>query len=68
LQTWGTPEMCIDTITRNAERVGAETYVGVFSFAGMPWDEAERSMRLFANEVMPVLQKRKITGNVSWAA
>jgi len=31
--------------------------VGVFSYAGMPWPEAERNMRLFAREVMPALQK-----------
>ena len=68
LQTWGTPEMCIDTITKNADRVGAETYIGVFSYAGMPWDEAERSMRLFAEEVMPALKARKITGKIDWAA
>ena len=68
LQTWGTPEMCIETITKNADRVGAETYVGVFSYAGMPWPEAERSMRLFAEEVMPALKARKITGKIDWAA
>ena len=32
-------------------------YVGVFSYAGMPYDEAERNMRLFAEEVMPELKK-----------
>lgn len=68
LQTWGTPEMCIETISRNADRIGAETYIGVFSYAGMPWNEAERSMRLFADEVMPALKQRKITGNIEWAA
>jgi hypothetical protein len=31
--------------------------VGVFSYAGMPWEEAERNMRLFAREVLPALQK-----------
>lgn len=68
LQTWGTPEMCAETILKNADRVGAETYVGVFSYAGMPWAEAERSMQLFAKEVMPVLQAREVTGKIDWAA
>lgn len=68
LQTWGTPDMCYDTIMRNADRIGAEAYVGVFSFAGMPWAEAERSMKCFAEEVMPRLQSKAITGNVAWAA
>jgi hypothetical protein len=29
----------------------------VFSYAGMPYPEAERNLRLFAREVMPKLQK-----------
>jgi hypothetical protein len=29
----------------------------VFSYAGMPLDEADRSMKLFAREVMPELKK-----------
>jgi alkanesulfonate monooxygenase SsuD/methylene tetrahydromethanopterin reductase-like flavin-dependent oxidoreductase (luciferase family) len=68
LQVWGTPDMCYDTIVRNAERIGAEGYIGIFSYAGMPWAEAERSMRLFAKEVMPRLQARQITGVIDWAA
>jgi hypothetical protein len=31
--------------------------VGVFSYAGMPYDEGERNMRLFARTVMPELKK-----------
>ena len=38
-------------------RVGNDHFVGVFSYAGMPYDEAERNIRLFAREVMPALQK-----------
>ena len=33
-----------------------ETYNGIFSYAGMPWDDVERSMRLFARRVMPELK------------
>jgi hypothetical protein len=58
----------VERIVENANRIGAESYVGVFSYAGMPWDEAERSMRLFAESVMPKLQARKIRGRVAWAA
>jgi len=29
----------------------------LFSYAGMPWDEAERNMRLFARKVMPELKR-----------
>ena len=57
LQVWGTPEQCYDKIMDIRRRVGNDHYVGVFSYAGMPPDEAERNMRLFAAEVMPALAK-----------
>jgi len=57
LQVWGTPEQCYEKILDIHARTGNSHYVGVFSYAGMPYDEAERSMRLFAREVMPALQK-----------
>jgi len=38
-------------------RTGNSHYVGVFSYAGMPYDEAERNLRLFAKDVMPALKK-----------
>jgi alkanesulfonate monooxygenase SsuD/methylene tetrahydromethanopterin reductase-like flavin-dependent oxidoreductase (luciferase family) len=57
LQVWGTPEQCYDKIMDIRRRVGNDHYVGVFSYAGMPPDEAERNMRLFAAEVMPALSR-----------
>lgn len=57
LQIAGTPEQCYEQILEVRRRVGNEHFVGVFSYAGMPWDEAERNMRLFAKDVMPALQK-----------
>ena len=39
------------------ERIGNDTFVASFSYGGMPYPEAERSMRLFAGEVMPELQQ-----------
>jgi alkanesulfonate monooxygenase SsuD/methylene tetrahydromethanopterin reductase-like flavin-dependent oxidoreductase (luciferase family) len=56
LQIWGTPAQCYERILAVRERVGNESFVGVFSYAGMDYDEAERNMRLFAREVMPRLQ------------
>ena len=32
-------------------------YVGVFSYAGMPHEEAARNLRMFAGTVMPELKK-----------
>jgi len=57
LQVWGTPQQCLDKILDIRSRVGCDTYVGVFSYAGMPYDDAEASMRLFAHEVMPALKE-----------
>ena len=56
LQVWGTPAQCIEKILDIRSRVGCDTFVGVFSYAGMPGEEAERNVRLFAREVMPALQ------------
>ena len=58
LQVWGTPEQCYEKIVTTQERMGAEAFTGIFSFAGMPYDIAEHSTRLFASDVMPELKTR----------
>jgi alkanesulfonate monooxygenase SsuD/methylene tetrahydromethanopterin reductase-like flavin-dependent oxidoreductase (luciferase family) len=57
LQVWGTPEQCYAKIVGIRERVGNEVFVGVFSYGGMAYDEADRNLRLFAREVRPALQR-----------
>ncbi|MGH7780448.1 MAG: LLM class flavin-dependent oxidoreductase [Candidatus Binataceae bacterium] len=57
LQVWGTPEDCFNKIDEIRQKVNADHYTGVFSYAGMPIDDAEKSLRLFAAEVMPELKK-----------
>jgi alkanesulfonate monooxygenase SsuD/methylene tetrahydromethanopterin reductase-like flavin-dependent oxidoreductase (luciferase family) len=59
LQIWGTPDQCYERVIDFASRLGAETFTGVFSYAGMPYDMAEANMRLFAAEVMPRLKAHK---------
>ncbi len=56
LQVWGTPDQCLERILEIQQRVGNDHFVGVFGYAGMPPEEAERNMRLFAREVMPRLR------------
>jgi alkanesulfonate monooxygenase SsuD/methylene tetrahydromethanopterin reductase-like flavin-dependent oxidoreductase (luciferase family) len=56
LQVWGTPEQCFERIIHFRELTGGGAFNGVFSYAGMPYEEAERNMRLFAREVMPQLK------------
>ena len=59
LQVWGTPEMCYERIVDISDRTGADGFVGVFGYAGMPGDEAERNMRLFAEKVAPASKIRR---------
>ncbi|HEX3793839.1 MAG TPA: LLM class flavin-dependent oxidoreductase [Acidimicrobiales bacterium] len=57
LQVCGTPEQCVEHILRLGRDIGTDNFVGVFHFAGMPVDVSERSIQLFAREVLPELQK-----------
>ena len=57
LQVWGTPEQCYDKIMTTRGRLGSESYLAAFSFGGMPYPEVEKSMRLFAETVMPRLKQ-----------
>jgi alkanesulfonate monooxygenase SsuD/methylene tetrahydromethanopterin reductase-like flavin-dependent oxidoreductase (luciferase family) len=56
LQVWGTPEQCYDKILDIRSKVGCDAFNGVFSYGGMPYEEAERNLRLFARAVRPQLQ------------
>jgi alkanesulfonate monooxygenase SsuD/methylene tetrahydromethanopterin reductase-like flavin-dependent oxidoreductase (luciferase family) len=60
LQVWGTPEQCYEKALAIRERTGNDKFVASFAFGAMPYPEAERSMRLFAAEVMPELQKLEL--------
>ena len=53
---WGTPAQTIKRATDLAEQFGCEEIMFVFRYGGMPMDLAEKSMRLFAKEVLPALQ------------
>ncbi len=68
LQVWGTPEQCYEKILDIHARTGNSHYVGVFGYAGMPHDEAERNLRFFAKEVMPALQKLDTAAADAWPA
>jgi alkanesulfonate monooxygenase SsuD/methylene tetrahydromethanopterin reductase-like flavin-dependent oxidoreductase (luciferase family) len=56
MQIWGDPAQCL----AHARHIAATTRCGdlvlVFRFADMPFDVAERSMLLFAEEVLPALR------------
>ena len=57
LQVYGTPEQVFDKVLAIHKQTNNSAYVSVFSYAGMPHEEAARNMRLFAKSVMPELKK-----------
>ena len=56
VQAWGTPKQIIDKLHARREIIGDFRFNACFRFAGIPFEAAERSMRLFAEEVMPALR------------
>ncbi|MGH7805960.1 MAG: LLM class flavin-dependent oxidoreductase [Candidatus Binatia bacterium] len=61
LQIIGTPEECYRKLVDVQRVSGTDHFSGVFSFAGLPRPAAERSIGLFAREVVPALQKLEPT-------
>ena len=57
LQVWGTPEQVYDRIVTIQDNTHADHFMGVFSYAAMPHDEADRNMKLFARTVAPELKR-----------
>ena len=55
-QTWGTPQQILDKIQARRDILGAYDILLVTRFAGLPNEEAQRTMRTFAREVMPELR------------
>ena len=53
---WGTPEQVIKRATELANAFGTDEIMFIFKYGAMPIDQAEKSMRLFAREVMPALK------------
>jgi alkanesulfonate monooxygenase SsuD/methylene tetrahydromethanopterin reductase-like flavin-dependent oxidoreductase (luciferase family) len=53
---WGSPKTCLEKLERVNDMMGADEFVAVFSYGSMPVEKAEKSMRLFAKEVLPKTQ------------
>ena len=53
---YGSPDQVLETLDKRRGDLGAFEQATSFRFGGIPYDEAERSMRLFAREVLPVLK------------
>src|SRR5206468_9550932 len=57
IQVVGTPDECLQQLAELHRLTGLDHLVTEFAFGGMPHEEAELNMRLFADRVMPVLQR-----------
>ena len=54
---WGTPDQVIKRATELATAFGTDEIMFVFKYGSMPMATTEKSMRLFAKEVVPGLKE-----------
>jgi alkanesulfonate monooxygenase SsuD/methylene tetrahydromethanopterin reductase-like flavin-dependent oxidoreductase (luciferase family) len=57
IQIVGTPDDCVEQVAELHRLTGVDHLVTEFAFGGMPHEQAELNMRLFAERVMPTLQR-----------
>jgi alkanesulfonate monooxygenase SsuD/methylene tetrahydromethanopterin reductase-like flavin-dependent oxidoreductase (luciferase family) len=57
IQIVGTPDDCLEQLAELRRLTGLDHLVTEFAFGGMPHEAAELNMRLFAERVMPTLQR-----------
>ncbi|MFP6774170.1 MAG: LLM class flavin-dependent oxidoreductase [Alphaproteobacteria bacterium] len=57
IQIVGTPDDCIQQMAELQRLTGTDHMVCDFSYGGMPHEQGELNMRMFAADVMPVLQR-----------
>jgi alkanesulfonate monooxygenase SsuD/methylene tetrahydromethanopterin reductase-like flavin-dependent oxidoreductase (luciferase family) len=56
IQTWGTPQGILDRLEARKRLLGGFEMLVIARYGGMALDDAERSLRLFAEEVLPELR------------
>jgi hypothetical protein len=54
---FGTPQQVIEKVEHIKDTIGACGVMTHFAYGGMPYDEANRNMRLFAEQVLPEIQR-----------
>ena len=58
LQAWGTPDEVYERVCEHQRLADSGMLIAIFSYGAMPHDEARRSMRLFAETILPRLKAR----------
>ena len=56
LQSFGTPDQILRKIEERRKNFGEFGVLGMFRYAGLPFEDAQRSQKLFSEEVLPVLK------------
>jgi len=57
LMPWGTPDQVLEKVAYIKDTIDANGVMFNFSFSGMPYADAERSIKCFAKYVLPELKK-----------
>lgn len=56
VNAWGTPDRIVDRLRERRQIIGDFDLTCCFRYSGLPYEDAERSMRTFAAEVIPALR------------
>ena len=57
IQPWGTPDEILEKLLKIRKQIGFNIFAPTFWYGRMPLADAERSLKLFAKEVLPELRK-----------
>lgn len=68
VNAWGTPQQVLEKLEHRRAIVGDFHLTTCFRYGGMPHEQAENSMRLFAEQVTPELRSWKRTAQAAAAA
>jgi len=60
IQITGTPDDCLEKIAELKRLTDLDHLICEFAWGGLPHEEAESNMRLFASEVLPHLQRDRV--------
>jgi alkanesulfonate monooxygenase SsuD/methylene tetrahydromethanopterin reductase-like flavin-dependent oxidoreductase (luciferase family) len=65
---WGTPEQCLAKLEGIAEAFHPDEFMPVFRYGSMSQEVAEKSIDLFAREVLPGLQETPVEPPITYEA
>ena len=62
LQVWGNPQQCLEKLAFIQQKTGCREFIAIFDMAELPFEAADRGMKLFAAEVLPHLRTMREEG------